>query len=165
MPSPSCAKMSVHSMMRCDSHASRRAKTNGLRIHAPRQRNAKLDRAREGARGAGDRNLTLPLQSASSLPTLSTTFSTWFMITSLSVLRRKYSFDHFHCFTMSFLTSSNGSLVFINSHENPVFKHIHIVTARKLIRIYSPIHMMAPGDNPRPTGMSSESASRMSCVQ
>ncbi len=83
----------------------------------------------------------------------------------ISVLRRKYSFDYFHCFTMSLSTSSNGSLVFVNSHENPVFKHIHIVAARKLIWIYSPIHMMAPGDNPGPTGMSSGSASRMSCVQ
>ena len=51
---------------------------------------------------------------------------------------------------MSFLTSSNGGLVFINSHENPIFKHIHIFIARKLIRIYPPIHMMATGDNPRP---------------
>ena len=56
----------------------------------------------------------------------------------ISVLRRKYSFDHFHCFTMSFLTSSNGGLVFVNSDENPVFKHIYIVITRKLIRDLSP---------------------------
>ena len=68
-----------------------------------------------------------------------------------SVLWRKYSFDYFHCLTMSFPTSSNGSLVFINSHKNSVLKHGHIVAARKLIRIYSPIHMMAPGDNLGPT--------------
>ncbi len=53
---------------------------------------------------------------------------------------------------MSFLTSNNGGLVFINSHKNPIFKHIYIFIARKLIRIDSPIHMMAPGDNPRPNG-------------
>ena len=51
---------------------------------------------------------------------------------------------------MSFLTSSNGGLVFINSHQNPDVKHIHIFVAGELIRIYSPIHMMAPRDNPRP---------------
>ena len=68
----------------------------------------------------------------------------------VSVLRRKYSFDHFHRFTVSFLTSSNGGLVFVNSDKNPVFKHIDVVLARKLIWIYPPIHMMAPCDNPRP---------------
>ena len=51
---------------------------------------------------------------------------------------------------MSLPTSSNGGLVFVNSHKNPIFKHIYIVVARKLIRVYSPIHMMAPGDNPCP---------------
>ena len=68
----------------------------------------------------------------------------------ISVLRRKYSFDYFHRFAMSLLTSSNGGLVFINSDKNPVFKHIYVFIARKLIRVYSPIHMMAPCDNPRP---------------
>jgi hypothetical protein len=51
---------------------------------------------------------------------------------------------------MSFLTSSNSGLVLVNSDKNPVFKHIYVVITRKLIRIYPPIRMMAPCDNPRP---------------
>ena len=51
---------------------------------------------------------------------------------------------------MSLLTSSNGRLVFINSDENPLFKHIYIFIARELIRVYSPVHVMTPGDDPRP---------------
>ena len=51
---------------------------------------------------------------------------------------------------MSFLTSSDGGLVFINSHKNPIVKDIHIFVAGELIRIYSPIHVMATRDNPRP---------------
>ena len=66
------------------------------------------------------------------------------------VIRRKYAFDYCHGFTMRFLTSSNGGLVFVNSHQNPVFEPIHVVITRKLIRIDPPIHMMAPCDHPRP---------------
>ena len=66
----------------------------------------------------------------------------------ISVLQRKHSCDYLHCFAMSFLTSSNGRLVFINSHENPLFKHIDIFIARELIWIYSPVHVMAC--DPRP---------------
>jgi len=67
------------------------------------------------------------------------------------VLWIENSSDYIHCFTMHLLTSSNGSLVLVNSHKNPAFEHSHVVAARQLIRIYSPIHMMAPGDNPGPT--------------
>ena len=51
---------------------------------------------------------------------------------------------------MSLLTSSDGGLISVNSHDNPVFKHIYVVIARKLIGIYPPIRMMAPCDNPCP---------------
>ena len=66
------------------------------------------------------------------------------------VLRRKYSCDCFHRLAMSFLASSNGGLVFINSDKNPMFKHVYIFIARKLIRVYSPVHVMTPCDDPRP---------------
>ena len=52
---------------------------------------------------------------------------------------------------MSLLTSSNGSLVFVNSHRILSFAHSHIVATRGLIRIDVPVQMVAPGDNPGPT--------------
>ena len=43
MPSPFMAEMSVHSTMRCESHATRRVKTNIMRIHAPHNESAEVD--------------------------------------------------------------------------------------------------------------------------
>ena len=69
----------------------------------------------------------------------------------IPVFWKEYSFDHIHCFIMTFLTSSDGGLVFINSDENPDCEaYPHIRRCRTHTDLYSPIHMMAPRDNPRP---------------
>src|SRR6476620_10998693 len=52
----------------------------------------------------------------------------------------EYSCDYIHGCTMGLPPPRNGSLVFVNRHENPVLKRRHIVVAGQTVGIYSSVH-------------------------